>query len=710
MRDPSKQCNSSSAADNPSRISRSSDLAPSDYPKEALSKDPISSIVAPFPVQDELQESLKADTEPPRISNMQKLLEEKCGPKTRCILGRHAIQRRMAQECLAIKYMTKQEVYNAKVVNDIIYNESTHIVSLFKDYLIFDDISEFLKRYYAGFESTKRLPKVFQFYDKYSKVFPNYISLPENKFMFKNIERKQRLIDEQQKNQEKKDDIKDDDTNNKLLSSHFMKELNDPAEPTSTKLKVEEDSLDKDPQRSTLMKSYMKSLIKNPTKKHNLEEMGIHELLDQFVSKDSISIPNITAKTFDFEYSVTTDQSKPQPPRKLPDPLPQLHTKLIQIRSSSEAVTPAPVPMQKSNSKLPLKDISPTVERCDESPLTAPVKKPDSSRNQAPIVPRAHRTVRQADIPRVPSEVYLRSVSSGTFVKPPSSTKYDGRSGKVSLRSQSNGKKETLETLKIKTTGKMHDKKLPSLDSSPMMKKEVISQKYNLTNKRKRSIQQTDGTKATSKDEPASKGTDFCYYINALKDPWAVQQPNTKKPGPPPGNSSPGTRPSHRKTVSTDVNIGKIGPQQLTIQLKGRNQKALGVDIGNTKTIATTEVITSKVSKTVKHAEQVYLQQPQVKFKSEYLNNLKSKQSQIKTAQKPQKKNCYFQSAQKEITNVYCQNGGDLLSKQMLRSESQRGLSTGMATLPLSFGKPVKIVRSGYGVVYGGKYTGGIKR
>lgn len=50
------------------------------------------------------------------------------------------------------KYLTSREYYNVKIINDIIYNEQTHIVSVFKDYLIFDDISEFLKRYYNKLE------------------------------------------------------------------------------------------------------------------------------------------------------------------------------------------------------------------------------------------------------------------------------------------------------------------------------------------------------------------------------------------------------------------------------------------------------------------------------------------------------------------------------------------------------------------------------
>lgn len=49
--------------------------------------------------------------------------------------------------------MTSREYYNVKIINDIIYNEQTHIVSVFKDYLIYDDISEFLKRFYYRLES-----------------------------------------------------------------------------------------------------------------------------------------------------------------------------------------------------------------------------------------------------------------------------------------------------------------------------------------------------------------------------------------------------------------------------------------------------------------------------------------------------------------------------------------------------------------------------
>ena len=81
---------------------------------------------------------------------------------------------------------------------------------MFKEYLIFDDFSEYLKRFYMHKESIDRLPRVFEFYEHYSKVFPNYVSIPESKYMFKNIERKQKLID--QRHQAYVKNQKDQDT------------------------------------------------------------------------------------------------------------------------------------------------------------------------------------------------------------------------------------------------------------------------------------------------------------------------------------------------------------------------------------------------------------------------------------------------------------------------------------------------------------------
>ena len=107
------------------------------------------------------------------------------------------------------KYNVMPKRYNSTIVDNIIFNEKSHIVSVFKDLLIKYDFNDFLKRFYTRKESSIRLPKYFEYYNLYSKIFPNYTSIPEGKYFYINIQKKQRMIDlqenlENEKSKEKK--------------------------------------------------------------------------------------------------------------------------------------------------------------------------------------------------------------------------------------------------------------------------------------------------------------------------------------------------------------------------------------------------------------------------------------------------------------------------------------------------------------------------
>ena len=107
------------------------------------------------------------------------------------------------------KYNTMPKRYNSTIIDNIIFNEKSHIVSIFKDLLINYDYNDFLKRFYTKKESAVRLPKYFEYYNLYSKIFPNYTSIPEGKYFYINIQKKQRMIDlqenlENEKSKEKK--------------------------------------------------------------------------------------------------------------------------------------------------------------------------------------------------------------------------------------------------------------------------------------------------------------------------------------------------------------------------------------------------------------------------------------------------------------------------------------------------------------------------
>ena len=56
----------------------------------------------------------------------------------------------------------------------------------------------FLKDITKKKESDVRFLKFFEYYDLYSKIFPNYTSFNEGKNFYQNIQKKQRMIDLQE--------------------------------------------------------------------------------------------------------------------------------------------------------------------------------------------------------------------------------------------------------------------------------------------------------------------------------------------------------------------------------------------------------------------------------------------------------------------------------------------------------------------------------
>ena len=97
---------------------------------------------------------------------------------------------------LSLKYNSFENSYTLVCINNLIYTENCHIVARFKDFLYYDDDTEFLNKFFPKKEQKKILNKVFNFYSKYCKVFPNYMILPENEFLYRNLRKKQKLIDQ----------------------------------------------------------------------------------------------------------------------------------------------------------------------------------------------------------------------------------------------------------------------------------------------------------------------------------------------------------------------------------------------------------------------------------------------------------------------------------------------------------------------------------
>lgn len=88
--------------------------------------------------------------------------------------------------------------YEIQLIENVMSNGSCHFVAVFKDFLILDDLSEYLHRYYNEKEALSRLNKLYDYYHETSVIFPNYTPLKESKYLYDNVIKKQNVIDEQQ--------------------------------------------------------------------------------------------------------------------------------------------------------------------------------------------------------------------------------------------------------------------------------------------------------------------------------------------------------------------------------------------------------------------------------------------------------------------------------------------------------------------------------
>ena len=102
------------------------------------------------------------------------------------------------------KYNCTIAFYNLKKINEILTNKQCKYVGIFKEYLIYEDYTEFLKKQYNKKEIKKSFPKILNFYKKYCKIYPNYIPLIESKYLYRNIKRKQKIIYQLQEIKEEK--------------------------------------------------------------------------------------------------------------------------------------------------------------------------------------------------------------------------------------------------------------------------------------------------------------------------------------------------------------------------------------------------------------------------------------------------------------------------------------------------------------------------
>ena len=95
------------------------------------------------------------------------------------------------------KYTSNEYSFGYLVINNILEHDKSILVCKYKEFLVSNDAHEFLRRFYKHCETKKRLKAIISFYSDNMKIFPNYISIPENKYLYRNIKKKQYFLDHQ---------------------------------------------------------------------------------------------------------------------------------------------------------------------------------------------------------------------------------------------------------------------------------------------------------------------------------------------------------------------------------------------------------------------------------------------------------------------------------------------------------------------------------
>ena len=126
------------------------------------------------------------------------------------------------------KYSKMPKHYSNIIASRLMHNISCHVVAAFKEYLIYGDIYEFLTKYFNKKISTYLLKELIKYYIENNIIYPNYMILPEGAYIFKNIQQKQRIIDnqeEQLKNHNKDKDIDEINFDDNVLTSKVMESI-----------------------------------------------------------------------------------------------------------------------------------------------------------------------------------------------------------------------------------------------------------------------------------------------------------------------------------------------------------------------------------------------------------------------------------------------------------------------------------------------------
>lgn len=128
-----------------------------------------------------------------------------------------------SKRCILDKNYSRVFNFDMNKIEEILFSKRSCLTVNFYDCLILNDEAEFLKRFYWNFETHMKLPKIYDHWHSFYKLYPNnYTDLKICKYIFRNIKNKQNLLNLNHLNLSK--DSLETDTN-EIFNSSVLKEL-----------------------------------------------------------------------------------------------------------------------------------------------------------------------------------------------------------------------------------------------------------------------------------------------------------------------------------------------------------------------------------------------------------------------------------------------------------------------------------------------------
>ena len=195
-----------------------------------------------------------------------------------------------------IKYSTNKKIYNKFIINSIIFDQRIHKVAVFKNNLLWDESSEFLKRFYRKKESCERIPKISEYYEKYTLFPPVYFGLEGLIIIIMNkwTKKKKNYLEYIEDHEEEKKKSKIKESFEPLINYSSLDNIN--SKSLVSKNTLELTKFENDSKKSLFDENKFSSSKKNKQKNNNdisndkIENLSFSEVINDLSSSYSVII------------------------------------------------------------------------------------------------------------------------------------------------------------------------------------------------------------------------------------------------------------------------------------------------------------------------------------------------------------------------------------------------------------------------------------